>query len=149
MDAKIRVVVVDDHPMVLRGTCEMIEEDPAFEVVAKGRDGDEALALVSAHRPDVLLMDIHMPRRDGVSVVRDLRAAGNRLGVVMLTSADDEATILSALRAGADGYLLKTVESHHLCEAIVKVMDGESVVSPEMTTKLVSALRAQPPAQSE
>lgn len=143
MDAEIRVVVVDDHPMVLRGTCEMIEEDPVFEVVAKGRDGDEALALVSAHRPDVLLMDIHMPKRDGVSVVRELRTAGNRLGVVMLTSADDEATILSALRAGADGYLLKTADETEIHRALKLAAQGQTaILQPEVAKAMVASHRA-------
>jgi DNA-binding NarL/FixJ family response regulator len=143
MDAKIRVVVVDDHPMVLRGTCEMIEEDPAFEVVAKGRDGDEALALVAAHQPDVLLMDIHMPKRDGVSVVRELRAANNRLGVVMLTSADDEATILSALRAGADGYLLKTADETEIHRALKLAAQGQTaILQPEVAKAMVASHRA-------
>ncbi|MNS53190.1 Transcriptional regulatory protein DegU [compost metagenome] len=143
MDAKIRVVVVDDHPMVLRGTCEMIEEDSAFEVVAKGRDGDEALALVKAHQPDVLLMDIHMPKRDGVSVVRDLRAANNRLGVVMLTSADDEATILSALRAGADGYLLKTADETEIHRALTLASQGQTaILQPEVARAMVASHRA-------
>jgi two-component system nitrate/nitrite response regulator NarL len=79
-----------------------------------------------------------------VDAIPALREAAPGTRILMLTVSENEADLVAALKAGADGYLLKTVESHHLCEAIVKVMDGESVVSPEMTTKLVSALRAQP-----
>ena len=82
----------------------------------------------------------------GVDAIPALREAAPGSRVLMLTVSENEADLVAALKAGADGYLLKTVESHHLCEAIVKVMDGESVVSPEMTTKLVSALRSQPAA---
>jgi two-component system nitrate/nitrite response regulator NarL len=94
----------------------------------------------------VILLDNHLPGVLGVDAIPALREAAPGSRVLMLTVSENEADLVAALKAGADGYLLKTVESHHLCEAIVKVMDGESVVSPEMTTKLVSALRAQPPA---
>jgi DNA-binding NarL/FixJ family response regulator len=143
MSQSIRVVVVDDHPMVLRGTCEMIEEAGDFEVVARGKDGDEALALVREHRPDVLLVDIHMPKRDGVGVVKELRAGGPKLGIVMLTSADDEATILRALQAGADGYLLKTADESEIHRALRLAAQGQpAILQPEVARAMVASWRA-------
>lgn len=133
----IRVVVVDDHPMVLRGTCEMIDEAPDLTVVARGKDGDEALALVASERPHVLLVDVNMPLRDGVSVVRELRARGDKTGIVMLTSADDEGTILRALQAGADGYLLKTADEDELHRAIRLVAQGEPALLQSAVTRVV------------
>jgi DNA-binding NarL/FixJ family response regulator len=142
MTQKIRVVVVDDHPMVLRGTCEMIEEAADLEVVARGKNGDEALALTAEHRPDVLLVDINMPQRDGVSVVRELRAKGSKQPVVMLTSADDEATILRALQAGADGYLLKTATEAEIQRGLRLAAQGQpAILQPEVSRAMVASYR--------
>jgi DNA-binding NarL/FixJ family response regulator len=146
MTEKIRVVVVDDHPMVLRGTCEMIEEAGDLEVVARGKDGDEALALVAEHRPDVLLVDINMPKRDGVSVVRELRATHDRTAVVMLTSADDDATILRALQGGADGYVLKTASEEEVQKALRLAASGQTaVLQPEVQKAMVASWRQPTP----
>lgn len=143
MTDSIHVVVVDDHPMVLRGTCEMIEEAPDLEVVARGKDGDEALALVAAHKPHVLLIDVNMPNRDGVSVVRELRAKRDALPVVMLSSADDEATILRALQAGANGYLLKTADDSEIHRALRLAAKGEpAILQPAVSKAMMSAYRA-------
>jgi DNA-binding NarL/FixJ family response regulator len=139
---KIRVVVVDDHPMVLRGTCEMIEEAGDLEVVARGKDGDEALALAAQFKPDVLLVDINMPRRDGVGVVRELRAKGDKQPVVMLTSADDDATILRALQSGADGYLLKTADEGDIHRALRMAAAGQpAILQPEVSKAMVASWR--------
>jgi DNA-binding NarL/FixJ family response regulator len=144
MSAKIRVVVVDDHPMVLRGTCEMIETAPDLEIAARGKDGEEALALVKATRPDVLLLDINMPRRDGVSVVRELRAARDPVGIVMLSSADDETTILRALQAGANGYLLKTADEDELHRALRLAAQGQPAILQPEVAKVMMARWSQP-----
>jgi two-component system nitrate/nitrite response regulator NarL len=142
----IQLLVVDDHSLFRRGLMALLAQDPRFEVTCEAGDVGEALRCVARQRPDVILLDNHLPGVLGVDAIPALREAAPGSRVLMLTVSENEADLVAALKAGADGYLLKTVESHHLCEAIVKVMDGESVVSPEMTTKLVSALRAQPPA---
>ncbi|MEB3223410.1 MAG: response regulator transcription factor [Candidatus Sericytochromatia bacterium] len=140
MTTPIRVVVVDDHPMVLRGTCEMLEAAPDLAVVARGRDGDEALAHVAAHRPDVLVVDVQMPRRDGLSVVRELRSRGDGTGIVMLTSADDETTILRALQAGANGYLLKTADEDEMQRAVRLVAAGKpAILQPEVAQAMMAS----------
>ncbi|MDP2985972.1 response regulator [Hydrogenophaga sp.] len=143
----IQLLVVDDHSLFRRGLMALLAQDPRFEVTCEAGDVGEALRCAARRRPDVILLDNHLPGVLGVDAIPALREAAPGSRVLMLTVSENEADLVAALKAGADGYLLKTVESHHLCEAIVKVMDGESVVSPEMTTKLVSALRAQPPAQ--
>jgi two-component system nitrate/nitrite response regulator NarL len=142
----IQLLVVDDHSLFRRGLMALLAQDPRFEVTCEAGDVGEALRCAARRRPDVILLDNHLPGVLGVDAIPALREAAPGSRVLMLTVSENEADLVAALKAGADGYLLKTVESHHLCEAIVKVMDGESVVSPEMTTKLVSALRAQPPA---
>jgi DNA-binding NarL/FixJ family response regulator len=144
--AKIRVVVVDDHPMVLRGTCEMLEMAPDLEVVARGKDGNEALALVVAEKPDVLLLDINMPHRDGISVVRELRAQRVPIGLVLLTSADDETTILRALQAGANGYLLKTADEDEMHRAVRLAAKGQpAILQPEVASAMMASWRTGAP----
>ena len=142
----IQLLVVDDHSLFRRGLMALLAQDPRFEVTCEAGDVGEALRCVARQRPDVILLDNHLPGVLGVDAIPALREAAPGTRVLMLTVSENEADLVAALKAGADGYLLKTVESHHLCEAIVKVMNGESVVSPEMTTKLVSALRSQPAA---
>ncbi len=145
----IQLLVVDDHSLFRRGLMALLSQDPRFEVICEAGDVGEALRCVARQRPDVILLDNHLPGVLGVDAIPALREAAPGSRVLMLTVSENEADLVAALKAGADGYLLKTVESHHLCEAIVKVMEGESVVSPEMTTKLVSALRAQPPGNGQ
>jgi DNA-binding NarL/FixJ family response regulator len=142
----IGVIVVDDHPMVLRGTIEMIEEAPDLKVLASGRDGDEALELALRHRPDVLLLDVQMPRRDGIEVVRELRRQDQKLGVVILSAADDEGTILRALQAGANGYLLKTATETELQQALRLVAGGgAAILQPEVQKAVVSSYQKPAP----
>lgn len=146
MNDKIQVVVVDDHPIVLRGTCEMIEEATDIQVVASGSDGEEALTLVATYRPHVLLLDIHMPRRDGISVIKELRARHYDLPIVMLTAADDEGQVLDALRSGANGYLLKTATEEELHRAIRMAVAGQmAVVQPEVATMMASTIQRPRP----
>lgn len=145
----IRLLVVDDHSLFRRGLMALLSQDARFTVTGEAGDVGEALRCVQRQRPDLILLDNHLPGVLGVDAIPSLREAAPGTRILMLTVSENEADLVAALKAGADGYLLKTVESHHLCEAIVKVVDGESVVSPEMTTKLVSALRAQPGANGD
>ena len=144
MTNTIRVVVVDDHPLVLRGTCDTIDEAPDLEVVGRGENGDQALSLVDELRPDVLVLDVHMPGRDGVSVVRELAASsGPRPRVVLLTSANDEANILRGLQAGADGYLLKTAREEEVQRAVRLVAGGTpALFQPEVARAMLASHRA-------
>lgn len=143
----IQLLVVDDHSLFRRGLTTLLAQDGRFHVACEAGDIGEALRCVERHRPDLILLDNHLPGVRGVDAIPALRKAAPGTRILMLTVSENEADMVAALKAGADGYLLKTVESENLCDAIVKVLNGESVVSPEMTTKLVSALRAHPPAE--
>ena len=142
-----QLLVVDDHSLFRRGLTALLSQDERLQVSGEAGDVGEALRCVAQQRPDVILLDNHLPGVLGVDAIPALREAAPGTRILMLTVSENEADLVAALKAGADGYLLKTVESDQLCEAIMKVLAGESVVSPEMTTKLVAALRAQPPDQ--
>lgn len=139
----IRLVVVDDHPLFRRGLIALLAQDARFAVVGEAGDAGEALRCVQREVPDLILLDNHLPGVRGVDAIAPLKEAAPSARVLMLTVSEDEADLSAALRAGADGYLLKTIESQDLGEAIVRLVDGQPVVSPQMTGKLVAALRAQ------
>jgi two-component system, NarL family, nitrate/nitrite response regulator NarL len=145
---RIRLLLVDDHSLFRRGLKALLDQDDRFEVSAEAGDVGEALRQLAKDAPDVILLDNHLPGVRGVDAIPALKEAAPRARVLMLTVSEDAQDLAAALQAGADGYLLKTVESDQLCEAIVKVLDGDSVVSPEMMTKLVSAFRTRPATDS-
>ncbi len=140
---RIRLLLIDDHNLFRRGLKALLGQDERFEVCAEAGDVGEAMRHLARCAPDVILLDNHLPGVHGVAAIPALKEAAPRSRVLMLTVSEDAEDLASALRAGADGYLLKTVESDQLCEAIVKSLDGDSVVSPEMMTKLVSVFRRQ------
>jgi two-component system, NarL family, nitrate/nitrite response regulator NarL len=140
----IQLLLVDDHNLFRRGLRALLEQDERFEVCAEAGDVGEALRRLAEVRPDLILLDNHLPGVHGVNAIPALKEAAPEAKVLMLTVSEDAQDLAGALQMGADGYLLKTVESDQLCDAIVKVLDGESIVSPEMMTKLVSAFRARP-----
>lgn len=142
--APIQLLVVDDHNLFRRGLTALLSQDGRFQVVAQAADVGEALRELQRHAPDLILLDNHLPGVRGVDGIAALKMAAPQVRILMLTVSENEEDLAAALKAGADGYLLKTVESDQLCEAIVKVLAGDSVVSPEMMTKLVLALRAAP-----
>lgn len=142
---RIQLLLVDDHNLFRRGLRALLSQDERFEVVCEAGDIGEALrCLAQAPKPDVILLDNHLPGVRGVDAIPALKDAAPGTRILMLTVSENENDLAAALRAGADGYLLKTVESDHLGDTIVKVLDGESVISPEMLTKLVSVFRARP-----
>jgi len=140
----IQLLVVDDHRLFRRGLTALLSQDGRFHVVGEAGDVGEAMRCAQQAPPDVILLDNHLPGVRGVDGIAALKEAAPLARILMLTVSEDEADLAAALNAGADGYLLKTVESEHLCDSIVKVLAGESVVSPEMMTKLVTAFRAKP-----
>ncbi|MCU0926850.1 MAG: response regulator transcription factor [Hydrogenophaga sp.] len=140
----IRLLLVDDHNLFRRGLKALLSQDQRFEVVGEAGDIGEALRSLAQHQPDVILLDNHLPGVRGVEGIPALKDVAPQARILMLTVSEDENDLAAALQAGADGYLLKTVESDQLCETIVKVLDGEPVISPEMLTKLVSVFRARP-----
>ncbi|MBN9430662.1 MAG: response regulator transcription factor, partial [Burkholderiales bacterium] len=138
----IRIMVVDDHTLFRRGLVALLAGDDRFTVVAEAQDAGEAYRRAAAKQPDVILLDNRLPGVSGVDAVPGLRQAAPQACVLMLTMSDDQRDLAAALRAGARGYLLKTVDSQALAQAIIDAMAGASVVSPEMTGKLVSAFQA-------
>ena len=146
MTHTIRLLLVDDHTLFRRGLKALLEQDERFAVSAEAGDVGEALRCLAQQQPDVILLDNHLPGVRGVDAIPALKEAAPAARVLMLTVSENENDLAAALQAGADGYLLKTVESDQLADTIVKVLDGESVISPEMMTKLVSVFRARPAA---
>ena len=139
--ALIRVLVVDDHTLFRRGLISLLSVDSRFQVVAEAGDAGEAQRRAAETQPDVVLLDNHLPGVKGVDALAGLRAAAPLARVLMLTVSEDERDLAAALRGGARGYLLKTVDSEMLASALLRTVAGESVVSPEMTSKLVNAFQ--------
>ncbi|MDE2418020.1 MAG: response regulator [Burkholderiales bacterium] len=138
-----KLLVVDDHTLFRRGLIALLSQDDRLEVVGEAGDIGEALRGVAQTVPDLVLLDNHLPGVRGVDGIAALKDACPGARILMLTVSENEADLVAAMRAGADGYLLKTVESDQLCDSIIKVMAGESVISPEMMTKFVTAFRSR------
>jgi DNA-binding NarL/FixJ family response regulator len=129
-DAVIRVVLADDHPVVRGGLRALLESLPAYEVVGEAVDGDAAVREVQLTRPDVVLMDVQMPGVDGLEATRRIRAATPDVAVLVLTMFDDDDTVFAAMKAGAQGYLLKGAEQGEIDRAIRAVVAGEAIFGP-------------------
>jgi DNA-binding NarL/FixJ family response regulator len=137
-DRPVRVAIVDDDPLVRSGLRLLFASAPDVEVVAEGADGADILALVDAHRPDVVLLDVRMPRVDGLTAVERLCSRGpSSPHVVMLTTFHADAYVLRALRAGASGYLLKDAPPGELIDAVRRVAAGQPILSPAVTRRLI------------
>ena len=141
----IRVCVVENETLVREGLRRVLELDPELEVAGEARDGVEALQLFSSLRPDVALLDIRMPRLDGVGVLEALRSREDAPPCLVLTTFDDADAFLAAVRAGARGYLLKDASSEELAEAIRCVASGGTWLKPAVTDNVVRALRDRAP----
>ena len=137
----IQLLVVDDHPLFRRGLIALLSQDDRFEIVGEAGDVGEALRVLAKTQPDLLLLDNHLPGVKGVDAIASLKSDRPNLRILMLTVSEDEEDLSKALQSGADGYLLKTSESDQLCDALVKVHEGHSVISPSMLNKLVSTMR--------
>ena len=147
MTPKIRILVVDDHTLFRRGLTALLQRDAQFEVVGDAADAGEAQRRALELQPDVILLDNHLPGVNGVDALPALREVAPGVKVLMLTVSEDERDLAAALRGGACGYLLKTIEGDALSHAIRRAMRGDSVVAEEMTGKLIAAYRdaASPP----
>jgi len=142
----IRLVVVDDQPLVRMGLRTLVEDEPDVTLAGEAGNGAEGLAVIRRERPDVVLMDIRMPVLDGIEalrrVVADPELSGTR--VVMLTSFDLDDYVFDALRAGASGFLLKTAEPAHMLDAVRVVAAGEALLSPAVTRRVIARFAASP-----
>ena len=140
----IRVVIADDHPVVREGLAAMLEREPDLEVVGEARDGQEAIEQVAALRPDVVLMDLQMPRVDGVEAIRQIRERHGGVHVLVLTTYGDDESIFRGIEAGARGYLLKDAPRDELFRAVRAVARGESLLQPAVATRLLNRVARRP-----
>jgi DNA-binding NarL/FixJ family response regulator len=142
----IRIVVVDDQALVRAGLRLIVESEPGMEVVGEAADGDEALAVIAASRPDVVLMDVRMPGVDGLEATRRLRAEqADSPPVLILTTFDDDDVLWGAIDSGAAGFVLKDTPADDLIAAIRVTLDGGSWLDPRVTPRLLSRLRTRAP----
>jgi two-component system NarL family response regulator len=137
----IRVVVADDHPIVREGIVANLEQQTDIKIVAEGCDGDDALALIKKHLPDIALVDLRMPRMDGLDVVIEVKKMRLQTKVIVMTSFDDQEDIQHAVKAGARGYLLKDCSRQSLLEAVRRVHLGEVYLLPRIAQKLVDRMQ--------
>jgi DNA-binding NarL/FixJ family response regulator len=134
----VRVLVVDDDPLVRAAMAMILGPAPGVDLVAEAADGAEALAAADRHAPDVVLMDIRMPRLDGLAATELLRARPDRPEVIVLTTFDTDEHVLRALRAGASGFLLKDTPPAQILRAVARVAAGEPILSPSVTRQLIA-----------
>lgn len=149
----IRIVVIDDHTLFRRGITALLSRVAGFAVVGEAADGFDGIRAVAEHRPDVVLLDLHMPGISGIEAMQAILKEAPGTHIVMLTVSEEADDLVLALRAGALGYLLKNIESDFLVDSVRRAADGEAVMSPEMTAKLMREVRsggttAAPPALS-
>ena len=140
----IRVLLADDHNLVRQGIKTLLLICKDFEIVGEASDGEEALALIDRTRPDVALVDVRMPRLTGLDVLRHLRALRSTVGVILLTTFDEDAVVLEAVRLGAQGFLLKDVSLEQLETAVRTVAAGGSLILPAVTQRVLRGLQRQP-----
>ncbi len=145
----IRVLLVDDHTLLRSGVKALLQRQRGFEVVGEAPDSLAGVKRAAALKPDVILLDLHMPGVSGKDAVKLFLEAAPQARIVMLTISEDADDLLGALRAGASGYLLKNIETETLLDSIRRAAAGDSVVSAQMTGKLVRSLQAVPPASTQ
>lgn len=139
MTQSIRVLLIDDHPLFRKGVGQMISDETGFEVVGEADSGEQGIALAQQLSPDLILLDLHMKGLDGLETLRRLKASAIKASCVMLTVSDAEEDLLEALRAGADGYLLKDMEPEQLRENLLKATRGVTVIQDRLTAILTRA----------
>jgi DNA-binding NarL/FixJ family response regulator len=139
--AKVRVLIAEDQALVRRGTSVLLSMEPDMEVVGQACDGVEAVAMAGQLRPDIVLMDLHMPRLSGVAATREITRDLPGTQVLVLTTLSDDETVFEAVRAGAHGYLLKDVSEQELLETIRALRRGESHLTPQIARKVMDQFR--------
>ncbi len=142
MSADVRIVVVDDHTLFRRGLVGLLAEMEGFQVVGEASNGPEALSVVELHKPDIVLLDVNMPEMSGIETLTALRKQGMDAPVLMLTISQQEEDLIGAIRAGANGYLLKNAEPETLRQTIRQVVAGNAVLAPEVTGQIFRLVRS-------
>ena len=149
MDKKIRIVLADDHAVVRAGIRQFLEQDNAFEIVAEAEDGALAQELISFHKPDVVVLDIQMPNASGIEITRWLRAKQFEIGVLILTAYDDDPYVMAVLKAGANGYVLKTAPPREIIQSVKDVFEGKLALGSSIATKVMAHMSGQHPSSHE
>jgi DNA-binding NarL/FixJ family response regulator len=142
MSADVHIVVVDDHTLFRRGLVGLLAEMEGFQVVGEASNGKEALSMVELRKPDIVLLDVNMPDMSGIETLTALRRQGLDSPVLMLTISQHEEDLIGAIRAGANGYLLKNAEPETLRQTIKQVVAGNSVLAPEITEQVFRLVRS-------
>ena len=142
-EARIRVIIADDHAVVRQGIRHVLEDIDGLEVIAEAGNGTEVLRLMETATPDLLVLDISMPNKTGLEVAKELRTAGSEVAILVLSMHDDPEYVLEAVRAGADGYILKDVGPGELREAVEAVHAGKEYFAERVTHQLGVALREE------
>jgi two-component system, NarL family, nitrate/nitrite response regulator NarL len=140
---KYRILIVDDHTLFRRGLCALIDSCAHFEVVGEATDGLEGVKMQQQLKPDAVLLDLDMPVMRGLEALPQMFSHNPQQVVLMLTVSEDGSDLVECMRLGARGYLLKNIDTEFLLDSIEKAINGDSVLSPEMTSKLVTQLRQQ------
>jgi len=137
-DEAIKVLIVDDHALFRRGLVMVLQQEEDIELVGEASDGAEAVQIAQDKLPDVVLMDVRMPRRGGIEATNQIKEIAPHTKILMLTISDEEADLYDAIKAGASGYLLKEISIDEVADAIRAVFGGQSMISPSMASKLLT-----------
>jgi DNA-binding NarL/FixJ family response regulator len=137
---KIKVLLAEDHKIVREGTRQLLEQSQDINIVGEAADGLDAIRLAAELHPDVVVMDVRMPKLNGIEATRTITARFPEMRILILSAYDDDSYVFPLLEAGANGYLLKTASGAELADAIRRVVAGETALSPRITTKLVGHL---------
>lgn len=140
MDETIKILIAEDHALVRRGLMALLEAKPDLQVVGEAVDGSEAARMANTCAPDVILMDLEMPRKDGISAIKDIKRQTPHCKILVITSYTDEERVIAAIHAGADGYLLKTTVPDELIRAIHDVMQDRRPLDPAITSTVIREL---------
>lgn len=140
-DDAVRVLLVDDHDLLRRGIRTMLETESDINVVGEADDGSKALGLVEELDPDVVLIDVLMPNKDGIAATQEIKEVHPNIGVVVLSGHDEKQFIFDALKAGASGYLLKTAELDEVIQTVRSVAAGRAVIDPELASKVLEEFK--------
>jgi DNA-binding NarL/FixJ family response regulator len=142
---EIRVVLADDHEIVRKGICDLLEYEGDIQVVAEAANGHKAVALTLEHQPDVAVLDIQMPEMTGIEATRQIKAKAPQIRILVLTAYDDDPYIFAVLQAGASGYVLKNAPARELVRAVRTVAGGGSAMDPTVTAKVMAQLSSGKP----
>lgn len=145
---RINILLADDHNVLRQGIAQVLESQEDMTVVAQARNGEEALHLARVHRPNIVLLDINMPKMDGVEITRKIIEEFPEIRVIILTMYRRDDYVFGAIKAGASGYLLKEVEMDELLAAVRRVYRGDAVMDPSITGRILAALKEDAPAKS-